>query len=197
MYWEKQRGNLCRLHSLNAFFGEKRISDEKFKEYCEKYDEIIPGLNTENMDGFAKGEGILSETSSKEMQILANLEKDYQTQLSAYSTNYKLFMDSYYKAVKDVRSCKAKCLTSIPSDTSAYSYKRQACKVGCDLKGPYVQECKNTFKKSRIGSQTWTGATKGRCSGGNVVLGMDSTVTSINYADSNNVKNNKKNNDKK
>ena len=35
MYWEKQRGNLCRLHSLNAFFGEKRISDEKFKEYWE------------------------------------------------------------------------------------------------------------------------------------------------------------------
>ena len=32
-----------------------------------------------------------------------------------------------------------------------------------------------------------TGATKGRCSGGNVVLGMDSTVTSINYADANNV----------
>ena len=70
----------------------------------------------ENMDGFAKGEGILSETSSKEMQILANLEKDYQTQLSAYTTNYKSFMDSYYKAVKDVRSCKAKCLTTIPSE---------------------------------------------------------------------------------
>jgi hypothetical protein len=141
----------------------------------------------ENMDGFAKGEGTLTETSSKEMQILANLEKDYQRQLAAYSTNYKSFMDSYYKAVKDVRACKANCLISIPSDATASSYKRQACKAGCDLKGPYVQECKNTFKKSRIGSNTCTGATKGRCSGGNVVLGMDSTVTSINYADANNV----------
>ncbi len=141
----------------------------------------------ENMDGFAKGEGILSETSSKEMQILAKLDRNYQIQLSAYATNYTSFMDSYYKAVKDVRNCKANCLTTIPKSGSDWSSKQQACKIGCDLKGPYVQECKNTFKTSRIGSEPCDTVTKGRCSGGSVVLGMNNLVTSINYADANNV----------
>ena len=141
----------------------------------------------ENMDSFSKGDQTLSDTSADEMKILAGLETTFQTQLSAYSTNYTLFMDSYYKAVKDVRDCKAKCLTTIPSDTSASSYKRQACKAGCDLKGPYVQKCKHTFKTSRIGSEPCDTVIKGKCSGGQVVLGMNDTVTSINYADANNV----------
>ena len=60
MYWEKQRGNLCRLLSLNAFFGEKYIDDETFKKYCEKYDEIVPGLKTDSMDGFSQGRCVIN-----------------------------------------------------------------------------------------------------------------------------------------
>lgn len=60
MYWERQRGNLCRLHSLNAFFGEKYIDDNKFKHLCEKYDEIVPGLKTDDMDGFSQGRCIIN-----------------------------------------------------------------------------------------------------------------------------------------
>lgn len=55
MYWERQRGDLCRLHSLNAFFGRKQISDQDFKNYCQDYDKIVPGLKTDLMDGFSNG----------------------------------------------------------------------------------------------------------------------------------------------
>ena len=33
LYWESQKGNLCRLHALNAYFGFKKISEIEFKKY--------------------------------------------------------------------------------------------------------------------------------------------------------------------
>ena len=55
------------------------------------------------------------------------------------------------------------------------------------MKGPFVQKCEDTFQKSRVGSQDCNAATKGRCLDGQVVLGQEGTVSSSNYADSNNV----------
>lgn len=140
----------------------------------------------ENMDGFAEGKQRLKTTSQKEVQLLQKLEQEYNQKLSNYSTNYKSFMEEYQKGVNDVKKCKAECIKNIPRGSSAWSFKRQSCQAGCDLKGPYVQPCEDTFKKSRIGSQPCSSATKGRCENGNVVLGQNSVVTSVNYADANN-----------
>lgn len=41
LYWESQKGNLCRLHALNAYFGSKKISETEFKNYCEQYNQYI------------------------------------------------------------------------------------------------------------------------------------------------------------
>ena len=60
IYWERQRGNNCRIHSLNAYFGENKISDELFKRCCEEYDKIIFGLESIQMDGFAECRSIIS-----------------------------------------------------------------------------------------------------------------------------------------
>jgi hypothetical protein len=49
MYCETQRGGLCRLHSLNAYFEYNKISDITFTEYKKEYDEyyrIKYGINT-------------------------------------------------------------------------------------------------------------------------------------------------------
>ena len=36
IYWERQSGNLCRLHSINAYFGFKKLDKNAFvKEYFE------------------------------------------------------------------------------------------------------------------------------------------------------------------
>lgn len=39
MYWERQRGGLCRLHSLNAFFGYQKFSDSDFINLSREFDE--------------------------------------------------------------------------------------------------------------------------------------------------------------
>lgn len=41
IYYEKQKGNLCRKHALNAYFGYNKISESDFEAYCKSYDEYI------------------------------------------------------------------------------------------------------------------------------------------------------------
>ena len=60
IYWERQRGDNCRIHSLNAFFGEHKITDDMFRHHCEEYDSIIWGLKSIHMDGFAECRSIIS-----------------------------------------------------------------------------------------------------------------------------------------
>ena len=60
IYWERQQGNNCRIHSLNAMFGHKFIDEFKFKAECSEYDKIIQGLNSIDMDGFAECRSIIS-----------------------------------------------------------------------------------------------------------------------------------------
>ena len=60
IYWERQIGNNCRIHSLNAFFGEKKVSDTDFERLCKEYDTLIPGLASIQMDGFAECRSIVS-----------------------------------------------------------------------------------------------------------------------------------------
>ena len=60
IYCERQRGDLCRLHSINAYFGYKKIDAAEFLKYCSEYDEVIKGLKTIDMDGFSEGRCIIS-----------------------------------------------------------------------------------------------------------------------------------------
>ena len=60
IYWERQVGNNCRIHSLNAFFGKNKIAESDFKKFCLEYDTIIPGLESIKMDGFAESRSIIS-----------------------------------------------------------------------------------------------------------------------------------------
>jgi len=70
IYVERQNGDLCRLHSINAYFGYKKIDDKEFLKYCSEYDEVIKGLKTVSMDGFSEGRCIIS-------YILDKLDKQY------------------------------------------------------------------------------------------------------------------------
>lgn len=128
----------------------------------------------------------LDATNRKEIEMLRGMEGEFNEKLSAYSTAYRTFMQNYYKAVDQVKNCKSKCLTNYPIGSSAWSYNRQACQAGCELKGPYVQKCQDTFTRSRINGQDCKAITGGKCHGGNVDLGRDWIVKSSQYADSNN-----------
>lgn len=60
LYWERQVGDNCRIHSLNAMFGFNKISENLFKEYCKEYDSMICGLDSIEMDGFAECRSIIN-----------------------------------------------------------------------------------------------------------------------------------------
>tara|TARA_B100001093_G_C26777435_1_gene993029 strand:+ start:200 stop:955 length:756 start_codon:yes stop_codon:yes gene_type:complete len=74
IYWERQVGNNCRIHSLNAFFGEKKITEEQFTEFCKEYDSLVPGLESIKMDGFAECRSIVGfiveKYTSKYLQLV-------------------------------------------------------------------------------------------------------------------------------
>ena len=65
IYWERQKGDTCRIHSLNAMFGKPQISEDEFKKLCQEYDTIIWGLNSIQMDGFAECRSIVSYVVDK------------------------------------------------------------------------------------------------------------------------------------
>ena len=60
IFCEKQRGDMCRMHSINNYIGSPLIKETQFFDYCSKYDKLIKGLNSESMDGFAEGRSIVS-----------------------------------------------------------------------------------------------------------------------------------------
>jgi hypothetical protein len=40
IYWEQQRGGLCRLHSINAYFGKQEFNEKEFNEHADEFDSI-------------------------------------------------------------------------------------------------------------------------------------------------------------
>ena len=96
IYCERQRGDLCRLHSINAYFGYKKIDEDEFFKYCSEYDEVIKGLKTIDMDGFAEGRCIIS-------YILDTLDKQYVYLIPINSYNgarNHIDIDRYNKLIK-------------------------------------------------------------------------------------------------
>ncbi|MCH1613012.1 MAG: hypothetical protein L7S72_06920, partial [Flavobacteriales bacterium] len=140
-----------------------------------------------SMKKWTNGENNLKNLSKKELDALKQMETDFNKDLSSYSQEYKNFMENYYNAVKQVETCKTNCLQNIPTSDPQYSYKRQACSAGCDIKGPYVSKCEDTFTKSRLNQESCSAAVQGKCIDGLVQLGADSYVDDMNRADSNNI----------
>jgi hypothetical protein len=43
VYWERQQGDLCRMHALNAFFGKPEITPDQFYKFCDEFDAYMYG----------------------------------------------------------------------------------------------------------------------------------------------------------
>lgn len=41
IYWESQKKDLCRMHSLNFYFGYHKLSEKEFHQYCLDYNDYI------------------------------------------------------------------------------------------------------------------------------------------------------------
>jgi hypothetical protein len=96
IFWERQIGNLCRLHSINAYFGYKKIDESDFFKYCSEYDEVINGLKTVDMDGFSEGRCVIS-------YILDKLDNKYMFLIPINSYNgirNEIDIERYNKLIK-------------------------------------------------------------------------------------------------
>ena len=73
-------------------------------------------------DGNVNLKDKLNNVSKAELDLLKNMETDFNKSLSAYSQKYKSFMENYYSAVQQVEKCKADCLTKYPPGSPAESF---------------------------------------------------------------------------
>ena len=85
---------------------------------------------TSSMKQYKGASDKLKQVSKDELDILKQLEVDFNKSLSSYSQKYKTFMEGYYSAVQQVEKCKSECLTKYPEGSSAWSFNRQACAGG-------------------------------------------------------------------
>jgi hypothetical protein len=65
LFCERQIGDMCRMHSINNYFGKAFMNESEFFKYCDNYDKIIKGLDSKSMDGFAEGRSIVSYIMDK------------------------------------------------------------------------------------------------------------------------------------
>lgn len=82
--------DLCRLHSLNAYFGKEKISIKEFYDFCNEYDTIVKGLKTKEMDGFSYGRCIINHIVEKidNVYLLLIPIKSYTTIRDNIDINY-------------------------------------------------------------------------------------------------------------
>lgn len=65
IFCERQRGDMCRMHSLNNYNGNSFLNENEFFKLCDEYNKLIAGLNSRSMDGFAEGRSIVSYIMDK------------------------------------------------------------------------------------------------------------------------------------
>ena len=130
--------------------------------------DLTSQLNLINTEGFSTKP--LDEATSRELKLVQSLKEKFDINLSSYSRQYQSFMSNYSKFTGMVTTCKQNCNSAYPVGSSAWSYNRQACKGGCDLKGPYATQCEDRYKPHDSGQmscqkvEAW-----GVCSGGSVI----------------------------
>ena len=102
----------------------------------------------------------LKKSTQKELDILGQLKIKYNKTLTKYETEYKVFMEQYFASTNALSKCRAKCRNVYSNDRD----KRLACIVGCDLVGPYVTKCQDTYQGLATNPSKKCGElTRGKC----------------------------------
>lgn len=116
-----------------------------------------------NLAGFNKRDKSVVESDLVKFKSLQNR---YNETLKLYQTKYRQLLTEYMKyeigegeGVMSgvVHKCKVVCNTENTNEAH-----KTACEVGCTLKGPYLLDCKNTFKSDSTNSCT-KAVTDGKC----------------------------------
>jgi len=120
----------------------------------------------------------------REKKWISSLESKYNRLVSDYASSYKNFLVEHRELEGQVATCKAHCLERYNTNVNDYANKRLSCAAGCQIKGPFIAECKDTYTgmKNQLNKKCGN-ITPGKCSGGNVTVGQDNYVSASNYSD--------------
>ena len=120
----------------------------------------------------------------REKKWISSLEGKYNRLVSDYASSYKNFLIEHRELEGQVATCKAHCLEKYNTNVNDYANKRLSCAAGCQIKGPFIAECKDTYTgmKNQLNKKCGN-ITPGKCSGGNVTVGQDNYVSASNYSD--------------
>ena len=151
---------------LNVLSHKKNIKNKfKFEE----------GMN--NM--YDKHHIKINSKRDKEQDELMEIEKEYNQILEKYSRLQNEFSNEYYASRNEVQNCIAKCSSNTgryPMNMKDSFRLRSACKVGCQLRKPYIIKCKDKWDSGKCNEKMTRNGSK---------LCLDGTVTTagLNYVE--------------
>jgi len=138
------------------------------------------------MEGF-KTPKVLQDASNHELKILRELEKDYNNNLSEYSRRYKAFMANYYVARDNKINCMKNCMVKHKGTSAQQIRLRESCIGGCEIKGPYIVQCQDSYKGFYQNSnKKCPQMTAGKCLKGKIEAGYVTEMNSNSNRDNNN-----------
>ena len=94
LYWESQKGNLCRLHSLNVFYKNldlgSKLTEKEFYYYCDLFDKYMDfDIKTIDNDTFSATQmNIISFILWQKSGLYTILIAPYQLKKELNWTNY-------------------------------------------------------------------------------------------------------------
>ena len=135
------------------------------------------------MEGF-KTPKALTDATAVEKKHLTTMEKEYNQSISRYATEYKTFMTAYQKARANKVQCMKDCMKKHTASGAQGKRLRQACDAGCQIKGPYVSQCTDTYKGwQQNTTKKCSKMISGKCNKGKIEMGQASYVNNSAYSD--------------
>lgn len=135
--------NQGKLHKRNKLIKIKNFNEKKH---------IIEN----NTNVFSKGDKKINNLHENTSQVLQNLQQEYNTDLAAWGTGHKSFMDNYTRFMGLMKDCQKHCQDKYPAGESNRDNKINACKNGCSLEQPELMPEKDddTYVDSNGSLQT-------------------------------------------
>ncbi len=123
IYYEKQKGGLCRKHSLNAFFGKEKITEPEFNSLCQEFDQYLVN------------KGYVSQHKTKEFDQIHSSQESIVSYILKKNGKHCLFIAfNYVKQYLNERKINFQQLTKDSTDIFVFNQNHiWLCKKVDDL----------------------------------------------------------------
>lgn len=132
--------------------GIKYLSNkDKRLKHLENRIQMVSGNNVEgmeNIDYVGKGHNRVKILNDKDKTFFSERKNDYNGNLNNYNVAMTDFMDKHTKILGQVKECKEVCGNILELN------KLEACKVGCKLRSPILDEAKEGLYPKVGGKQS-------------------------------------------